>query len=51
MPYKIKKTSSGDFSVSSPHGKTAKHTTKQKALAQVRLMNAAEHGFKPRKKK
>ena len=50
-PYKITKTD-GD-SVSSPNRVHAKKTTKEKAKAQVRLLNAIEHSpsFKPRKKK
>lgn len=51
MPYKISK-SKGSYSVRSPHGTKAKHTTKAKAEAQTRLLRAIEHNpdFKPRKK-
>jgi len=49
MPYKIRKNK-GSYSVTSPHGTRAKHTTKEKAEAQVRLLQAVEHnpGFKPK---
>lgn len=47
MPEKIKKVKGGGYQVSGPHGIHAKHTTKAKAQAQVRLLNAVEHGFKP----
>lgn len=51
MPVKISK-SGGGYRVSTPHGVKAKHTTKSKAMAQERLLNAIEHNpnFKPRKK-
>ncbi len=48
MPATIKKV--GDkFQVRTPNGIHAKHTTKAKAEAQVRLLNAIDHGFKPRR--
>ena len=52
MPYKIRKNKKG-YSVTSPHGTKAKHTTKKKAEAQKRLLQAIEHNpdFKPRKRK
>jgi len=52
MPYKIKKTD-GDYSVTSPHGTKAAHTSKKKAEAQVRLLQALEHNpsFKVKVKK
>lgn len=46
MPVKIKKLN-GKYRVSTPHGVKAKHTTKKKAQAQKRLLNAVEHGWKP----
>ena len=51
MPYTESKVKGG-YSVSSPHMVHAKHTTKAKADAQMRLLNAIEHdpNFKPRKK-
>lgn len=50
MPVTIKKTD-GKYRVSTPHGVKAKGTTKAKAEAQERLLNAVEHGWKPTGKK
>lgn len=50
MPVKIQKTDGG-YRVSTPHGVKAKHTTKAKAEAQERLLNAVEHGWKPSQSK
>lgn len=52
MPVSISKQKGGSYSVRTPHGVKAKHTTKAKAEAQQRLLNAIEHNpnFKPRKK-
>ena len=50
MPVKIKKVKGG-YKVSTPHGTKAKKTTKKKAEAQERLLNAVEHGWKPTGKK
>jgi hypothetical protein len=52
MPYKITKKKRG-FDVDSPTTKHARGTTKKKAEAQVRLLNAIEHNpdFVPRKRK
>ena len=44
MPVKIKKVKGG-YKVSTPHGTKAKKTTKKKAEAQERLLNAVEHGW------
>ena len=49
MPEKITKTSSGGYKVTGPHGVHAKNSTKENAEAQVRLLNAVEHGFVPGK--
>ena len=51
MPVKTTKVKGG-YKVSTPGGTKAKKTTKAKAAAQKRLLNALEHGptFKPRKK-
>jgi len=49
MPVTIKKVDG--YRVSTPHGVKAKHTTKKKAKAQKRLLNAVEHGWKPTGKK
>lgn len=50
MPEKISKVRGG-YKVSTPGGTKAKKTTKAKAEAQVRLLRAVEHGWKPTKKK
>lgn len=44
---KITKTGQGKFKVSTPSAVHAKGTTKKKAEAQERLLNAIDHGFKP----
>ncbi len=49
MPTKVRKTSGGKYRVSTPSGTKSKGTTKKKAKAQQRLLNAIEHGFEPRK--
>ena len=46
MPAKIKKVGSG-YQVKTPNAVHAKHTTKAKAEAQARLLNAIDHGWKP----
>lgn len=48
MPVKIQKNKGGSYRVSTPSGIKAKHTTKAKA--QKRLLDAVEHGFRPKKK-
>jgi len=45
MPVKVTKTDG--YSVRTPGGVKAKKTTKKKAEAQKRLLNAVEHGWKP----
>ena len=50
MPYKMKKVG-GKFRVTSPHGVKAKKTTKKKAMSQMRLLRAVEHGWKPSKRR
>uniref|UniRef100_A0A6M3L400 Uncharacterized protein n=1 Tax=viral metagenome TaxID=1070528 RepID=A0A6M3L400_9ZZZZ len=50
MPVLIR--SLGDmYRVETPSGVKAKRTTKKKAKAQKRLLNAVEHGWKPTGKK
>jgi len=49
MPARIRKVDG--FQVRTPGGVKAKHTTKPKAEAQVRLLRGIEHGLVPRKKK
>ena len=46
MPVKVRKTNGG-YTVRTPGGVKAKKTTKKKAMAQKRLLNAVEHGWKP----
>lgn len=46
MPVKIRKKGK-NYQVSTPGGVKAKGTTKRKAKAQERLLNAVEHGWKP----
>ncbi len=51
MPYKITKTD-GKYRVTGPGGVHAKGTTKKKALAQIRPLNAIEHSdWRPTGKK
>lgn len=47
MPVKVRKSKSGNYSVRTPGGVKAKGTTKKKAMAQKRLLNAIDHGFVP----
>jgi len=49
MPVKVAKVKGG-YKVSTPSGTKAKKTTKAKAEKQKRLLNATEHGWKPRRK-
>jgi hypothetical protein len=53
MPVKIKKQKGGGYQVRTPNGIKAKNTTKEKAQAQERLLNAVEHNpdFHPRHEK
>jgi len=50
-PVKITKTGKGAYRVSTPTSVHAKGTTKSKAEAQERLLNAVEHGWHPTGKK
>lgn len=47
MPAKMTKNANGSYRVATPNGVHAKHTTKQNAQAQQRLLNAIDHGYKP----
>jgi hypothetical protein len=47
MPAKITKAAGGKYRVSTPSGVHAKGTTKRKAEAQQRLLNAVDHGWRP----
>lgn len=51
MPAKISKTKGGKYRVRTPGGVKSKATTKKKAKKQQRLLNAIDHGFKPRSKR
>lgn len=51
MPEKLTKNSDGTYKVTGPSGVHAKSSTKENAKAQIKLLNAIEHGFKPSKKK
>ncbi len=51
MPVKTRKLPGGKVRVSTPHGVKAKATTMAKAKKQQRLLNAIDHGWKPRKAK
>ncbi len=48
MPVKLTKTKGGKVRVSTPNGVKAKATTAAKAKAQQRLLNAIEHGYRPK---
>ncbi len=47
MPVRISKNRDGSYKVTTPGGTKAKHTSKKKAMAQKRLLNAIDHGWKP----
>ena len=51
MPYKIQKLSNGKYKVVNKETGSvkARETTKTKAEKQIRLLNAIDHGFKPKK--
>jgi len=51
MPYKQTRLKGGKVRVTSPHGTKARATTRKKAAAQVRLLNAVEHGWRPTKRR
>ena len=51
MPYRKVRNPDGSYRVVSPHGTKAKHTTKKNAEEQIRLLNAKEHGWTPKKKR
>lgn len=48
MPAKVSQTKSGKYRVRTPNAVHAKGTTKAKAEAQARLLNAIDHGWKPK---
>jgi hypothetical protein len=47
MPVKIKKLKNNRFQVATPNMVHAKSATLENAMAQKRLINAVEHGWKP----
>lgn len=47
MPAKVSKAKGGGYRVVTPNAVHAKHTTKEKAQAQQRLLNAIDHGYRP----
>jgi hypothetical protein len=51
MPYGIRRLPTGQYEVvnTATQFVHARHTTKEKAKAQVRLLQAIEHGFEPKK--
>lgn len=51
MPAKTTALGGGRYRVSTPNGVHAKSTTKEKAMAQSRLLNAIDHGYQPDKAK
>lgn len=51
MPYKKIKLKSGKYKVVSPNGVKSKATSAAAADAQIRLLNATEHGWEPSKSK
>jgi hypothetical protein len=51
VPVRVTKLKNGKYKVSTPNGTHAKATTKAKAQAQARLLNAVDHGWKPTHKR
>jgi len=51
MPTKVTKTKGGKYRVKTPNAVHAKGTTKAKAKAQQRLLDAIDHGWTPTKSK
>lgn len=47
MPGKVTQNKDGSYRVTTPNAVHAKHTSKAKAEAQARLLNAVDHGWKP----
>jgi len=47
VPARVSKNKDGTYKVSTPNGTHAKRTTKKKAMAQKRLLNAIDHGLTP----
>ncbi len=51
MPYKILANEDGSYRVTGPSGVHAKSTTKEKAKAQIQVMQMREHGIPAKKTK
>lgn len=51
MPAKKRKNSDGTYTVSTPNQVHGRKMTLRNANAQVRLLNAIDHGWKPDKKR
>ena len=47
MPARLVRNRDGTYRVVTPNATHAKHTTKRRAQAQARLLNALEHGWRP----
>lgn len=47
MPYKVTKVKGGKVRVTGPSGVHAKASTPANAKAQLRLLRAVEHGWRP----
>jgi hypothetical protein len=51
MPAKIHKMKGGGYEVRTPNMIHGRHMTRENALAQQRLLNAVDHGWRPTHKK
>jgi len=51
MPVRQRRLKSGKVRNTTPGGVKAKATTRRNANAQKRLLNAIDHGFKPKKRR
>lgn len=51
MPVTTTKTAPGKYKVVTPNGIKSHGSTKENAEAQARLLNALDHGFKPKRDK
>jgi len=51
MPATKRKQKNGKYTVRTPNGVKGRNMTKKNADAQIRLLNAVDHGWKPTGKK
>ena len=51
MPAKVERIGKNKYKVETPNSVHAKGTSRKKALAQARLLNAIDHGWQPDKKR